>query len=304
MRSGARMRLTQTDSRLILRAPAKLNLFLEVLGRRPDGFHELETLMVAIDIHDTLILADEPQGRVRVFPVTCSRPAADTLVPWDEDNLVFRAARLLRERTGVAAGVAIGLSKQIPVAAGLAGGSSDAAAALVGLNRFWALGLSRRELQALAAELGSDISFFVCSGVAAVCRGRGEIVEPVRPSTPLHFVVVRPPCGLSTAQVYGHLQPAGEVRSVEEMSRALMAGDIGRAGRCVHNRLQPAAEALSEQVAGLRHRFARIQSHGHLMSGSGTSYFAICRGRRHAHQLAARLRAENMGSVFAASSCI
>ena len=135
----------------MVRAPAKVNLFLEVLGKRPDGFHEIATLMVAIRLMDTLIFKEEPDLRLG-----CNRPDLST----GPDNLVLRAARLLAERTGCTKGAHIRLVKRIPMAAGLAGGSTDAAATLWGLNRLWKLGLSRDELAGMGAELGSDIPFF------------------------------------------------------------------------------------------------------------------------------------------------
>src|SRR5262249_44342876 len=138
---------------VVIQAPAKVNLFLEVLGKRADGYHEIATLMVAVGLYDTLEFTDEPAGRVLL---ACDHAELST----GSDNLVCRAAALLRHRTGCARGAAIRLVKRIPLAAGLAGGSSDAAAALAGLNMLWQLGLNRRELASLGAELGSDVAFF------------------------------------------------------------------------------------------------------------------------------------------------
>src|SRR5262245_53525263 len=172
-------------------APAKVNLFLEVLRRRPDGYHDLATLMVAVGLYDSLSFTANDTGEIRLG---CDDPA----LPTGPDNLVCRAARLLRDRHGVRAGADILLAKRIPVAAGLAGGSSDAAATLAGLNRLWQLGLDNGELARLGAELGSDVAFFF-SGPAAWCTGRGEIVEPVPMARPLDLVLVSPRVGLSTA---------------------------------------------------------------------------------------------------------
>jgi len=156
----------KSSDALVVWAPAKVNLFLEVLARRPDGYHEINTLMVTVSLYDTLEFKEEASGAIRL---RCDQPNLST----GADNLVVRAAELLRRRSGCARGADIGLAKRIPLAAGLAGGSTDAAAALVGLNRLWGLGLAEAELAGLAAELGSDIPFFFAAP-AAWCTGRRE----------------------------------------------------------------------------------------------------------------------------------
>ena len=150
--------------------------------------------MVAVSLYDTLLFGDDPSGTVRLH---CDRPDLSA----GPDNLICRAAELLRRRAGRDLGADIRLWKRIPMAAGLGGGSSDAAAALAGLNALWRLGLSRAELAALGAELGSDVPFFF-AGPAAWCTGRGEKVEAVALGRPLDFVLVSPPVGLSTAEVF------------------------------------------------------------------------------------------------------
>jgi len=171
------MLIRQDGAALRVDAPAKLNLFLEVLGRRDDGFHELETLMVTISLHDTLRFTEEPTPAIRL---RChGRGGVDGAVPAGDDNLVVRAAKLLQEHSGTSRGATIDLWKRIPLSAGLAGGSTDAAAALVALDRLWELGLAPEELLSLAAELGSDVAFFVRGVPAAICRGRGEEIHAV-----------------------------------------------------------------------------------------------------------------------------
>lgn len=297
------MHVRSTDTGLEVLAPAKLNLFLEVLGKRADGFHEIETLMYPIGVYDTLVFRDQPHGQVRL---TCrmhgadralSRDAAEEL-PQGGDNLVVRAIELVRRRVGVTRGADIQLIKRIPMAAGLAGGSSDAAAAIVAANRVWRLGCSLDELAVLAAELGSDIPFFLYGG-PAVCRGRGEIIEPVQGVGTLHFVVVKPPAGLSTAEVYRACRASQPPRRVSGLVDALQKGIICRAAGCLHNALQAAAESLSPWIARLSKEFAELDFLGHRMSGSGTSYFGLCRHARHAWRLAAYLRARGVGRVYA-----
>ena len=298
------MHVRSTGAGLEILAPAKLNLFLEVLDKRSDGFHEIETLMYPVALYDTLVFHDDPGGQS--LRLTCQRaslsPApgegtSDTL-PDGADNLVVRAVELVRQRHGVTRGARLRLFKRIPLAAGLAGGSSDAAAALLAANRVWRLGLSRAELAALAAELGSDIPFFLHGG-PAVCRGRGEIIERAEGLGSLHFVVARPPVGLSTADVYRACRPSAKPSRVAGLIDALRRGSLASAGGSLHNALQAAAETLSPWISRLSREFGQLDFLGHRMSGSGTSYFGLCRHARHARRLAACLRARGVGRVYA-----
>lgn len=287
--------------------PAKLNLFLEVLAKRPDGYHELETLMVTVSLFDTLRFTLAPTPEITLHNQWCIATRQDSarkLLPAGPENLVLRAASLLTQETGVRLGVHIDLLKRIPLAAGLAGGSSDAAATLIGLNRLWQLGLSSVELQTLGARLGSDVPFFLANAAAAICRGRGEIIQPLPLNTTLHFVIVKPPVGLSTAQVFQSCQPAQSPRSADDLVRSLHHGHVAKAGSLLFNRLGTPAEQLCDQVSGLRQRFEDLPVWGHLMSGSGTSYFGLCHNRQQARQLAGRLRSAQSGQVFVVQNCV
>jgi 4-diphosphocytidyl-2-C-methyl-D-erythritol kinase len=290
---------------VIVRAPAKLNLFFEVLARRSDGYHEIETLMVPISLYDTLAARDDPAGNLQLdcwWDVAGDDGTSLGELPSSENNLAYRAVRLLRERAGIDRGISLRLSKTIPSAAGLGGGSSDAAAALLAANEVWHLNWSRGQLAELAAELGSDIPFFILGG-AAICRGRGERIEPLAGATPLHFVVVRPPVGLSTAAVYKHCQVAAQPRGVAPLVAALRAGDVRNLDQLIHNRLQDAAEALCPWIATLERELAGQDCLADQMSGSGTSYFGICRHARHARRVARRLQSRGIGRVYTASTC-
>jgi 4-diphosphocytidyl-2-C-methyl-D-erythritol kinase len=269
---------------LVVRAPAKVNLHLEVRAKRTDGYHDVETLMVAVSLHDTLEFMEEPAGNLRL---SCDQPSLSV----GPDNLVWRAAALLRQHTGCRTGATIRLTKRIPLAAGLAGGSSDAAATLAGLNRFWRLGLPRRELAELGSRLGSDIAFFFFTP-AAWCTGRGERVAPVRLGRWLRFVMVCPPAGLSTADVYRGVTVPEKPWSGDAIRAAVGEGKVQMIGRRLFNRLQPVAERLCPAVAALRRRLEKARPTGHLMSGSGTSLFALCRDRGEALRVARRLRTE------------
>lgn len=291
----------------VVHTPAKINLFFEVLSKRSDGYHEVETLMCPIGLHDTLIIQEEPSGQIEL---KCGRaseawgPRAPWLddVPEGPENLVVRAIELLRKRAGITAGARVRLIKRIPTAAGLGGGSSDAAAALRGANQVWRLGWPLDALAKLSAELGSDIPFFLGSG-AAICRGRGEQVEPVSGIGALDVVVVRPAEGLSTAAVYRACHPADRPQQVAPLVNALRVGDWRQLNRLVWNRLEPAAERLSPAIGRLRREFAALDCVAFGMSGSGTSFFGLCRHARHALRVARRLQANGAGSVFAVRSC-
>jgi 4-diphosphocytidyl-2-C-methyl-D-erythritol kinase len=259
-----------------------------------------------VGLYDTLLLADDPCG---ALSLSCrdggARRAGCTLreLPGaGPDNLVLRAADLLKRATGTPRGARLDLVKRIPLAAGLAGGSSDAAAALGGLNRLWNLGLSIPELQELGARLGSDIPFFLCPTAAAICRGRGEVVAPLHLRARLWFVIARPATGLSTAEVYRHCRPSTVKWSAADLAARLALGRLAPAAELFHNALQEPAERLNADVTRLRGAFARQPFAGHLMSGSGTSYFGLCRSRRQGQQLSARLKAARLGDVFVVSS--
>jgi 4-diphosphocytidyl-2-C-methyl-D-erythritol kinase len=277
------MLIERNADALVLWAPAKVNLFLEVLAKRPDGYHDIATLMVAVSLYDTLELRGDPTGRIRL---TCDEPALST----GPDNLVTRAAELLRQRTSYQGGAAIHLRKRIPMAAGLAGGSTDAAAALAGLNRLWKLGLRRDDLVALSAELGSDVAFFFATP-AAWCTGRGEQVVPWPVGRPLFLVLACPALGLSTAEVYRGVTVPAQPETGAEIRQALATGDVEEIGRRLHNRLQPVAERLCAPVAAVQARLAQFHPAGRLMSGSGTSVFALCRDRAEALRIARALAA-------------
>lgn len=298
-------------------APAKLNLFLEVVGKRVDGFHEIETLMYPIALWDSVRFVDDASGKISLTcrmprraqvaalgaagPTKASMATAPTL-PQGPDNLVTRAVELLKSVAGVDRGARIHLVKRIPLAAGLAGGSSDAAAALVAANRGWRLGWPLERLRELAAELGSDVPFFLGSG-PAVCTGRGELISPAWGLGLLHLVVHTPPQGLSTADVYRACTPSPQPQTSGRLLAALRRGDLAAAGKGIFNRLQPAAEVLSPWIARLSEKFAQLDFLGHGMSGSGTSYFGLCRHAAHARRLAARLRQWESGMVAAVCGC-
>ena len=236
------MEVHRSAVEVVVQTPAKLNLFFEVLAKRTDGYHEIETLMCPINLYDTLYFKEDPSGELALrcqwaTMVGGPESAGFDSVPSGPENLAMRAVDLLRRRAGCDLGASLRLVKRIPAAAGLGGGSSDAAAALVAANLGWKLGLSAADLAAAAAQLGSDVPFFL-SGGPAVCRGRGERTEPVGELGALDFVVARPPAGLATAAVYGACRPAERPRPLAPLLEAFRGGDRARGGELLWNRLQ------------------------------------------------------------------
>lgn len=266
---------------VLVTAPAKVNLYLEVLGKRPDGYHAIETVILAVELFDELTISADPSGNVSL---TCDQPELTT----GPDNLVIKAARLLQERTGCKNGASIKLAKRIPWAAGLGGGSSDAASALAGLNELWELGLPKERLAQLGAELGSDVPFFF-DAPAALCTGRGELVKPIALAGKLDLVLVMPPQGLSTAEVYRELGSIESRTDCQSVLQALAVGNVEKLGQSLHNRLQDAAVKLCPQIAELLQRLRGMGAAGCLISGSGSCLFALCRDEREAVRVATGL---------------
>lgn len=289
-------------------APAKLNLYVEILGKRSDGFHELETLMVPVRIYDTLRWTPKPDAVGASLSIEQSSLDHSTPLAAD-DNLVIRAANLVARQVGVEPHGHFHLTKRIPMQAGMGGGSSDAAATLLLANAAWELGLKHAQLSALATELGSDIPYFLQSN-SAICRGRGERVEPIVGLPRMSFVLVKPHFGLSTPEIYGNLQEAERQTSATESSSRLgklvgelRGGSIGKACRLMTNRLEAAAGRIAPEIERLKEALARVGCQGQLMTGSGSTVVGIARSDWHARRLAKWLVAQNVGTVLATASC-
>jgi 4-diphosphocytidyl-2-C-methyl-D-erythritol kinase len=304
-------------------APAKLNLYLEVVGKRDDGYHEIETLMCPITLCDTLYVRPRVRGQAPSQPGSISRveepngEEANIHIAWSwagprrtacwapwpgaQHNSIYRALRLLQQRAGLEYGAEVRVIKRIPAAAGLAGGSSDAAAALAAANRAWNLHWPTPRLAELGAELGSDVPFFFAGG-PAYCRGRGEQIEPLALHSVLHLVVVCPPQGLSTPEVYRRCTPHRAAGGARLLIAGLRAQRYEWIQRGMFNGLQPAARTLTPWIDTLQQEFSACDVVGHQMSGSGSSYYAVCRDARQARRLGARLRTRNIGNVYVVRS--
>lgn len=251
------------------KAPAKINLSLDVLRKREDGYHEVEMVMTMVDLADRLDMQELSRDTIII-----SSQAG--YIPLDEKNLAFQAARLIKDRYDVRKGVYIHLDKKIPVAAGLAGGSSDAAATLRGLNRLWRLGIPTEELMELGAELGSDVPFCVTGGTA-VARGRGEKLEPIPAPAPCWVILAKPPLNVSTSEVYGKLR-ANQIErhpSVPDMIEAVRTKDFARMCGSLGNVLEEITLTLYPEVRQLKTCMEKLGTDGVLMSGSGPTVFGL-----------------------------
>lgn len=256
-------------NKIYVKAPAKINLLLDVLRKREDGFHEVEMIMTMVDLADRLEMSELHRDTIIISSQV-------GYIPLDEKNLAFQAARLIKERYDVRKGVYIHLDKKIPVAAGLAGGSSDAAATLRGLNRLWGLGIPEDELCVLGAELGSDVPFCVTGGTA-IARGRGEKLEPIEAPPQCWVVLAKPPINVSTADVYGRLR-ANELThhpSVAGMRDALARGSFQDMCAGLGNVLETVTLKTHPEVLQLKESMLRLGADGVLMSGSGPTVFGL-----------------------------
>jgi 4-diphosphocytidyl-2-C-methyl-D-erythritol kinase len=252
------------DGRLLVRAPAKLNLCLHVGPRRADGYHELDSIVAKITLYDELLLGTLENGNLELH-CDC-RDAGDP-----QQNLALRAARLLKEYTGAAAGARIELRKHIAVGAGLGGGSSDAAAALVGLNKLWATGLEDSELLHLAAQLGSDVPLFLAGPISRM-RGRGETLTPIT-LKPFWAVLLCPPVSCPTPQVYAAYdrQPAKELVPVD-LDR-LVAFSADEWPGFLRNDLYLPARQVCPSIALWAKRLGQATGGPVLLTGSGSALF-------------------------------
>lgn len=287
-----------------LLAAAKINLYLEIVGSRPDGFHELIMVMQSVSLADRITVRSIGTDEIRV---QCAHP----LVPTDETNLAYRAANLMIQRfPGIVAklgGVEITLEKQIPVGAGLAGGSGNGAAVLVGLDMLWQLGLTQGELQDLAAELGSDMPFCL-SGGTALATGRGEHLDPLRGIDDLYVVLAKYESEfVSTPWAYQTYRAAFEQTYLTDatgfadrqhqvksgpMVAAIAQQDKAAVGHHLYNDLEKVVLPAHPKTAHLKETMANLGGLGTLMSGSGPTVFTLVESQAEADALAQRLRTQ------------
>jgi 4-diphosphocytidyl-2-C-methyl-D-erythritol kinase len=254
--------------KISIKAPAKINLSLDVLQKREDGYHEVEMIMTTVDLADRIELTLLEENKIII-------DVSEGFVPSDNRNLAFQAAQLLKDRFNVEKGVRIAIQKNIPVSAGLAGGSSDAAATLRGLNELWSLGLSLDELAILGAKIGSDVSFCVYGGTA-LATGRGEKIKHIAAPPPCWIILAKPPIGVSTAEIYRNLKLEDlshpdimkMISAIEGRDYEEICGQLGNVLETVTFKLYPEVQRIKDQML-------RFGADGVLMSGSGPTVFGI-----------------------------
>ncbi len=275
-----------------VRAPAKINIYLGVGPRRPDGFHDLATVFHALHLGDEVVAERDEAGRVTVDVVAADGATVDVAaVPRDESNLAARAARALGRYAGVECGVRLTIVKRIPVAGGLAGGSADAAAALVACDAVWETGCGRAELATLGARLGSDVPFALHGGTA-LGSGRGERLAPVMAPARLSWVVAVADGGLSTPDVYSALDDLRGDAAVDPptvpdaLLTALRHSDVPAVGRYLDNDLQAAALQLRPQLQEVLDEGQQLGAVGGIVSGSGPTVVFLADDDRAAQALA------------------
>lgn len=284
-----------TQAQLTVFSPAKINLCLRILGRRADGYHDLETVMLPLDFGDQITL----QLAEKNVTLECDDPR----LPTDDTNLALRAAKRLVERCGVKRGAKISLQKRTPLAAGLGGGSSNAAAVLKGLSQLWQVDAPPDVLGELAARIGSDINFFLGGG-AALCRGRGEQVEPIACKLSAAILLVNPGFGISTKWAYESWfrserdrakAAAGLTAKPPEASlllRALAENDLPGVSRCMFNSLEAPSIKKFPVLRLLKDAMRAGGATGALMSGSGATVFGLFANAKAAEDSARQIREE------------
>ncbi|HIE43055.1 MAG TPA: 4-(cytidine 5'-diphospho)-2-C-methyl-D-erythritol kinase [Nitrospinaceae bacterium] len=289
--------MTGLSSTISFKTPAKVNLGLNILGKREDGFHELETLFQMVNWCDEIKIECLSEG----LDLVCDQPE----IPTDGGNLVIKAARLLQARfPGRCRGARIHLTKNIPHGAGLGGGSGNAAGVLLGLNFLWGLNLKRKDLILLASDLGSDVPFFLFSP-CAVGRGRGEILEPVESSVRFYILMVYPRFPVSTAWVYGNLklELTKQQNNISILKKFLLQSDFAQLGAAWSNDLEHIVFKEYPEVFAIKKEILALGAKGALLSGSGSTVFGIFDSSGTANTAFAKLDGGRFG-LFLAESII
>ncbi len=292
----SRQTSAKSTSRIVLRSPAKLNLFLKVLNKRPDGFHNIVTVFERINLSDELLFESNRGGALRIH---CTHPH----VPLGHKNLVFKAAQLLRKDFGINAGADITIKKRIPVAAGLAGGSSNAATALIGLNRLWRLHLSRKRLISYARQIGSDVAFFLHDCPWGLGTQRGDEIKELRIKAKLWHILVVPRLKMYSREVYEglKLELTRKDDDVNIFIHHLGKNRLDEIGRLLVNDLERVIIRLCPNLECLRQRLKSLNTKGVVISGSGPAIFGITGTEKEAERIR-KMLSKRFSQVFVVST--
>ncbi len=287
--------------RLSVKSPAKVNIFLRVLDKREDGYHNIQSIMQMVDLCDILTFEKSRSG------IALASNSKD--IPLDSDNIVFRAAELLKDKGMISGGVSIYIEKNIPVSAGLGGGSSNAAATLMTLNRLWGLGYGMNELSSIGGRLGSDVPFFL-GGVASFVEGRGEIVYPLRTGRNRWLVLVNPGIKVSTSWSYNRIE---EVRGTSETKTNWLTKtgkdnklqkfngfklDLIEVSSLMQNDLEEITARQNSVIEEIREELKSLDAKGVVMSGSGATFFGIFANKEEARTAANKLISKRPWKVW------
>jgi len=285
------MKFWEENGKIKIAAPAKINLFLEILGKRQDGYHEIETVMQEVSLFDYIYMENYDKNVV----FTCSNPKLSA----GEDNLVVKAVRLLQNESKTYRGVKIHLDKRIPIGAGLGGGSSDAVATLVGLNKLWRIGYDEKQLMSLAGKLGSDTPFFVV-GNTAICKGRGEIVTPYPINVSYNYIIIYPRFEVNTAMVYKNFKNSltKNLKDVSFFMREFISGNPNKLGAFLHNRLEDVVFKLYPDLEKIKKALSKFNFCGVLLSGSGSALYGLCKEEMDLKEIELKIKMLNIGDVF------
>ena len=285
------MKFWEENGKIKIAAPAKINLFLEILGKRQDGYHEIETVMQEVSLFDYIYMENYDKNVV----FTCSNPKLSA----GEDNLVVKAVRLLQNESKTYRGVKIHLDKRIPIGAGLGGGSSDAVATLVGLNKLWRIGYDEKQLMSLAGKLGSDTPFFVV-GNTAICKGRGEIVTPYPINVSYNYIIIYPRFEVNTAMVYKNFKNSltKNLKDVNFFMREFISGNPNKLGAILHNRLEDVVFKLYPDLEKIKKALSKFNFCGVLLSGSGSALYGLCKEEMDLKEIELKIKMLNIGDVF------
>lgn len=277
---------------LKMNAYAKINLGLDVIGRLPNGYHEVKMIMQSVGICDELTFEKQPAG------ITVTTDSGE--LPTDENNLIYKAAKLLLDTFDVKEGVRIHLTKRIPIAAGMAGGSTDAAATLKAVNQLFRLGRTKEELMELGVKIGADVPYCILGGTA-LAEGIGERLTPLPPLPACYLLVAKPGINVSTKYVYTTLDaaPIPSHPDIDGMVDAIFAGDLERITARLGNVLETVTAPAHPIILEIKKKFLELGSAGVLMSGSGPTVFGIFPDKEEAERAFTSMKQSNLaGQVF------
>lgn len=261
-----------------LKAYGKINLGLDVIRKRPDGYHDLDMIMQMVDVYDDIVITKNKTGKIEV--------KTDTAVLSNgKDNLAYMAAKMLMDEFKIKDGVNIYINKRIPIAGGMAGGSSDCATTLMGINQLFELGLSKEELMERGVKLGADVPYCVLGGTA-IARGIGEVLTPLPVPADCHVIIAKPPVSVSTAYVYGHIKPLKITKrpDIEAMAQSIKDGDLKKMASLIYNVMEDVTVGEYPIISEIKQVMLDNGALNSIMSGSGPTVFGLFDDKEKAQQ--------------------